>query len=292
MQNPFEEIKNNKVVGNIGHPIFPSFLSLMHNSSFKILGLNYIYVTFDVHPHFVESAIRGIVALGIAGVNVHYPHSESVIYYLDEVNGEASTLGQVNTIVNEGERLIGYNTNISGIVETLKPYKDEIYDQQCVIFGAGNIAKIAVYALIKYFKPKNVIIINRDIQKAEKLRKYVREELNYNEIRFLPLELDEILPKNLKSKIIINATTLGMAPRKDECILEADKLFNDSQIVVDFVFNPASTRFLQNAKDKKARTVSGLEILTHQAAKTFELWTNKKMPIEEITKILNSVHKD
>jgi shikimate dehydrogenase len=292
MQNPFDDHKKNKVVGNIGHPIFPSFLSLMHNSAFKILDLNYIYVTFDVHPHFVESAIRGIVALGIAGVNVHYPHSESVIYYLDEVNGEASTLGQVNTIVNDGERLIGYNTNISGIIETLKPFKDEIFDQQCVIFGAGNIAKVAVYTLIKYFKPKNVIIINRDSQKAEKLRKYVRDDLNYSEIKFLPLELDEILPKNLKSKIIINATTLGMAPKQEECIIEAEKLFNENQIVVDFVFNPKETKFLQNAQKKKARTISGLEILLNQAAKTFELWTNKNMPLEKIRKILNEVHKD
>jgi shikimate dehydrogenase len=291
MHNIFADFKNEKVIGNIGHPIFPSYLSTIHNSSFKILGLNYVFVPFDVHPQNMDIALRGILSLGIAGINLTFPHSTKVLRMIDEITGEASMVGSVNTIINEGDRLIGYNTHINGIAETLKPYRESILDQQVTIFGAGNIAKIVVYTIVKYFKPKLIQIVNRAQQKAEHLRKYVREELNFNEIRVLPLNYEELVPKNTKSKVIVNATPLGMFPKTEECYIDSDKLFNENQIVIDLVYNPAETTFLKMAKNKGAKTITGLDILLLQAAKSFEHWTNKTMPVDEIRKILAEMQK-
>jgi shikimate dehydrogenase len=286
MHKTFEEFKYSKVIGDIGHPIFPSLLSVIHNSAFRLLGLNYIYVPFDVPPQNIETAMRSILSLGIAGINITYPHSEKVMTHLDEVTGEASMVGSVNTIVNDGERLIGYNTYINGIFDTLKSHREEIQDQQFTIFGAGNIAKVMIYTLVKNFKPKVILIVNRNQQRSEQLRKYVREELNYNELRIIPFIYEDILTRSVKSKVIINTTHVGMFPKMNECIIETDALFNESQIIIDLVFNPTETKFLQMAANKKAHTLGGVDILLHQAAKSFELWTNKSMPIDEVRKIL------
>jgi shikimate dehydrogenase len=286
MQKIFEEFKYNKVIGDIGHPIFPSTLSVIHNSAFRLMGLNYIYVPFDVPFQNIEMALRAILSLGIAGINITYPHSEKVMTYLDEVTGEASMVGSVNTIVNDGDRLIGYNTNINGIFDTLKPFKEELQDQQFTIFGAGNIAKVLIYTLVKNFKPKLILIVNRNQQKTEQLRKYVREELNYSEIKLVPFIYEDILSRSIKSRVMINTTPLGMVPKIDECIIDTDAIFNENQIVIDLIFNPTETKFMRMAINKKARVVSGINILLYQAAKAFEFWTNKSMPVEEVKKIL------
>src|SRR3989338_4630681 len=98
-----------QIFGIIGDPVDHSLSSLLHNAAFEALGLDFVYVAFPVKD--VEAAVKGIRALWLRGVNVTVPHKQAVIPYLNDVNPEARTIGAVNTIVNEGGKLKGYNTD-------------------------------------------------------------------------------------------------------------------------------------------------------------------------------------
>jgi len=284
-----DEVFHTKVTGSISHPHLPNIMNVVFNSAFRLLNLHYSHIPFDVHPRNLETALKGISALNIQGVSINHPHTESVIKYLDEVNGEASTIGLVNTIVNDGDRLIGYNTNIFGINEILKPFKEELIEKQISIFGAGAMAKTILYTLIKNYRPKNILLFNRDQQRAEKLKKFVRDELKFNAIKIIPYLNDDILTHNENSKLLINATTVGMPPKIEECIIEPEALRND-QIVLDFAYSQQETKLIQYAKAKKLKTIQGIDILLSHASKTFELWVNKDLPAAEIKKIIAQVH--
>src|SRR5690554_384454 len=145
-----------KVVGVIGHPIKHSYSPLMHNISFDLLKLNYIYLPFDVTVSSLRTALKGMVALNIAGLNVTLPLKEKVGQYLHEISDEASVVGSVNTIVNESGKLYGYNTDVHGIIETINPFKDAVNNNEVVVIGSGGAARSVLYALIKNFKPKKI----------------------------------------------------------------------------------------------------------------------------------------
>jgi shikimate dehydrogenase len=285
-----EESVHTKVTGSISHPHLPNIMNVVFNSAFRLLNLQYSHIPFDVHPRNLETALRGIAALNIQGITVNHPHCESVIEYLDEVNGEASTIRLVNTIVNDGDRLIGYNTNIFAINEVLKPFKEELIEKQISMFGAGNIAKTVLYTLIKNYRPKSIFLFNRDQQRAEKLKRFVRDDLNFTAIKVIPFLYDDILNNNEKSKLIINATSIGMPPKTEESIIEKVDILRDDQIVFDLVYSQKDTKLIQLAKSKNLRTISGIEVLLNQASKSFELWINKNMPIDEVRKIISQVH--
>ncbi len=271
-----------KVVGLIGHPIGHTFSPLLHNTAFELLGLDYTYLAFDVHPQYLELALRGVLALGISGANVTIPHKENIMRFLDEVAGEASLIGAVNTIVNEGERLIGYNTDAFGFVESLKLYKDELQDQIVSVIGAGGGAKAVVYGLVKFFRPKMVNIVHRNPERVESFRKYIKDMLNFNQVKTVELFSGDLGEQLAQSKLIVNATPVGMSPKEGESVIDAEEVFGDQQIVYDLIYNPLETKLLRAAKRRGARTINGLDMFIHQGAKSFEIWTNKQMPIEEI----------
>jgi shikimate dehydrogenase len=274
-----------KIVGVFGHPIGHSLSPLMHNTAFALLGLDYIYLAFDVHPHHIEAALRGISALGIVGANVTIPHKETVIPFLDEVAGEASLVGAVNTIVNEGERLVGYNTDIFGFVESLKEFKQELQDTVFTVIGSGGAARAVVYSLTRFFRPKVLYLINRDRGRAEMLRKYAKEKLNYDNVRVFELYSDDAPKKLEESTLIVNATSVGMFPKINECVIDENVLHED-HIVYDLVYNPLETELIRRAAHNGARTMTGLDMLIYQGAKAFEMWTNQQMPLGEIKKVL------
>jgi len=164
---------NTKIIGVIGHPIKHSFSPLMHNLAFDLLKLDYAYLPFDVPISSLKDALKGILALGIKGVNVTLPLKEKIIDFLSDVSEEANVIGAVNTVVNENGALRGYNTDVSGVFETLNPYKDELTGSSVTIVGAGGAARSVIYTLIRHFKPKEINIVNRTEQKAESLKNYL-----------------------------------------------------------------------------------------------------------------------
>lgn len=271
-----------KLVGIIGHPIMHSWSPVIHEAAFKFTHQNYEYAAFDVLPKNLRDALKGLSALGIAGCNVTVPHKEAVIEFLDEISADARLVGAVNTIHVDNEMLVGHNTDVDGVVEALKPFREQIANQAVTIFGAGGGARAVVYALISFFRPEQIFVINRDTSRAELLKKFFADSQNYRNIK-----VDELHDLNeaeaiMKSKLVVNATAVGMFPTVGESIMLDDSADLEGKIFFDLVYNPVHTLFLKNARRKNAIIVSGLEMLYHQAAKSFELWTGVAMPLEMV----------
>lgn len=277
-----------QIVGVMGHPIKHSFSPLMHNISFEILDLNYIYLPFDVTITNLKTALKGMIALGIKGVNVTLPLKEKIGQYLNEISDEAGIVGSINTVVNENGSLHGYNTDVHGIIETLAPFKDEIVNQTVTVIGSGGAARSVLYALIKDFKPGKINIVNRTADKAESLKEYFISKMLFEEIHSYELLPPDLVGLFKDSKLIVNATSIGMTPAVDDAATTIAESFHKEQIVFDVVYTPLKTKLLEIAEGQGAIALNGLKMFIEQGAKSFELWTDKEMPKEKIYTAIKS----
>lgn len=284
MKNSFHN--TTEIIGIIGQPVKHSYSPFIHNVAIELTKLNYIYLPFNVPASNLRNALKGMIALGIKGFNVTIPHKVKILDYLNNLSEEATDTGAVNTVVNEHGKLTGYNTDVNGVLESLMPYKEEILGSEITVIGSGGAARAVIYVLIRYFKPSIIHLVNRTEQRAESLRVYFRDKLKFDLFtthELFPPDLVEIFNK---SKLIINATPVGMYPDTDDNITTIQESFNSNQIVFDLIYNPAKTKFLQLAESNGAKTLDGITMLVYQASKSFYLWTGVEMPTNELYKSL------
>lgn len=275
-----------QLVGLIGHPIKHTYSPFIHNVAFELTGLDYIYLPFNVVPVNLKSAIKGLVALGYKGFNVTIPHKVKVKEFMSKVSEEASLVGAINTVLIEDGKLFGYNTDVAGALETLYAYRKEITGNECVVIGAGGSARAVIYTLIKHFRPSRIHLVNRTEQRAETLRQFFKTKMKFDSFT-----VNELIPPDIKelvksSALVVNATSVGMHPDEDDAVLTQKDIFTKDQIVFDLVYNPTQTKLLKLAQSSGARTVDGIKMLVNQAAKSFEIWTGEKMPVEQVEKAL------
>ena len=282
---------NTKLIGLLGHPIKQSYSPFIHNVAFKLKDIDYIYLPFDVVTDDLENALNGIVALGMNGLNVTIPHKVKIIEFLDDLSEESSMIGAVNTITIEQGSLKGFNTDVHGILETLNPFKDEIIGEKVSVIGAGGGARASIFTLIRYFKPGEINIINRTLQRAENLQVYFYDKMRYENLKSAELFPPDLVETLNTSKLIINTSPVGMYPVTDDSPINLEESFNKDQIVFDMIYNPTETKLLSLAKMQGAKVFGGLKMLVHQAAKSFELWTGEEMPIEKLSQSLELMIK-
>lgn len=291
MENKTKNIKNSfhtntKLLGLIGHPIKQSFSPYIHNITSELLKADYIYLPFDVTNDNLKNALKGMIALDIRGFNVTIPHKENILQYLNNISEEASIVGAVNTVLNDHGTLVGYNTDIYGITETLIPYKEDLNGTTVTIVGAGGVARAAIYSLLRNFKIDKINLINRTKERAETLKEYFTDKMKFDNFEVFELVPPDNVELFNQSKLIINATSVGMTPDYDDSITPLKESFNKEQIVFDMVYNPVKTQLLEIAKKTGAKTLDGLMMLAFQAAKSYELWTGEEMPVNKIYKSL------
>ncbi|MBI1937613.1 MAG: shikimate dehydrogenase [Ignavibacteriales bacterium] len=285
-QNKFNH--NTKIVGIIGHPIKHSFSPLMHNISFELSGLNYIYLPFDVPVSSLKDALKGMIALGIKGFNVTLPLKEKILPLLKDASEEANIIGAVNTVVNEDGILRGYNTDVTGIIESLNPYKEELQGSMVTVIGAGGASRSVIYALIRNFKVEHINIVNRTEQIAESLKEYFSTKMLFTHIKSYPLVPPDLVELFQKSKLIVNTTSMGMYPDVDDSASSIPESFHKDQIVFDVVYNPVKTKLLRLAESQGAKIVTGLKMFVEQGARSYELWTGEQMQVDKVYKTLQS----
>lgn len=284
-------LANTELIGLIGHPIKHSYSPFIQNFALEQMNLDYVYLPFDVPSENLKAAVNGVLALGLKGLNVTLPHKEKIIKFLDEVSEEASIIGAVNTIVNDHGKLMGYNTDAFGILETLLPFKEKISGAKATVIGAGGSARAVIYTLLRYFKPEEINIINRTQQKADTLANDFSLKMRYDLFHTFELFPPDNVGTLRDSKLIVNATTIGMYPEIEDTITDIDDSFNEDQIVFDLIYNPTKTKFLKTAEMQGAKVVGGLKMLIAQAAKSFKLWTALDMPVEVIADSLQEYIK-
>ena len=280
MKNTFH--LNTQILGLIGHPIKHTYSPFIHNVTIELKDIDYIYMPFDVPASNLKTAVKGMMALGLKGFNVTIPYKEKIIDLLSDVSEEASIIGSVNTVVNDLGKLSGYNTDVYGILETIQPYKNEISGGEVCVVGAGGAARAVIYTVIRYFKPSKIHLVNRTEQRAESLKNYFKDKMKFDSFAIHELFPPKLVDIFSNSKLIVNATSVGMFPDTDDSITILPDSFYKGQIVFDLVYNPPETNLLKLAASKGAVTLDGLKMLVYQAAKSFELWTGEEMPKEKI----------
>jgi shikimate dehydrogenase len=281
------------IVALLGHPIAHSLSPVMQNAGFRALGLPYRYVAFDVKSSVLPMAVAGLKGLGFAGANVTIPHKVEVMNYLDTVDGHAKEMGAVNTIVLEKDgRLSGYNTDAPGLLNALE--QDASFcpaGKSALIFGAGGAARAATFALASAGLV-SLTIVNRTIDNARSLKDAVAKAYPSCRTSIKTSLSEKGSGQELLLSIpdlIINATPLGMWPDRleksplsleDLSTLDDLCILAEQCVVVDLVYQPSVTKFLDTMIKRGARAVSGLSVLLHQGAIAFTLWTGKPAPIE------------
>ncbi len=257
----------------------------MHTAAFKQLHLDYVYGVFDVNEEMLSPLLSAIRKQNFRGANVTVPYKEAVIPLLDKISEEASVIGAVNTIVNNNGMLEGYNTDAFGIFSSLNPVKEKIEGNNVTVMGAGGGARAAVYTIAKHFSPKSITIVNRTAEHAKSLAQEFG--VKYNSIHFTGIGSDSGANHYIQdSKLIVNATTVGMKPNSTFHPLPPSCQLNSMQIVFDIIYNPMQTRLMAIAKEQGAKTIGGIEMLIGQGIKAFQLFTHSDFPVETARDVL------
>ncbi len=278
-----------KILGLIGCAVDYSYSPLIHNRACGLLGLDYHYTIFNIaDPSMIGDALCGAKALGIAGFNVTIPYKKTVVPFLDALSEEAASIQAVNTIVNDGGKLIGYNTDIAGFAAPLLPYRESMTGKTLSIFGGGGAALAAIEALNRFFAPKEILLFVRDPEKTRTLL----EECSHK--NYVPVTiLHSGTPAKMREcRLIVNATPIGTRGRNASFLPFEGELLHSGQIVYDMVYNPVETPLLLAAKQAGATTISGIEMLIGQAERSFTLWTGMQMPTMAVREsLLQEIHQ-
>ncbi len=269
-----------RVLAVIGHPVAHSFSPAMQNAALAARGLDLCYVAFDVNPEAVGDAVRAVCALKMSGMNVTVPHKEAVIPFLDELSEEASRVGAVNTIQNVDGRLIGHNTDVYGILAALRETAGlATLPSTVAILGASGAARGVTYAVCSRPEVATVRLFNRTPEKAESLAREM-SAWTAATLEAHPLTPDALREGLADAGLLINATSVGMHPYSDASPVPDGVGLHPGLVTYDIVFNPPVTRLMRQARAAGGRAYCGADMLVHQGARAFEIWTGLTPSIE------------
>jgi len=268
----------------IGHPIGHSLSPLMHNTAFKILGLDCEYEMLDIEPQALKKEIERFRDQSWGGFNVTIPHKETIIPLLDEIVPEARAVGAVNTVVNRDNKLIGYNTDVLGVERSLHTDRPKIEGNNCTILGSGGVARSVAFVLSHSLQPKMITFSALFPEQAHALI----QSLGASTIEFQVLHCaDAALETAIKdSTLIVNATDVGMFPNILNSPLPDRNWLSKRHIVFDLIYRPLTTRLQSDARAAGAKTIDGLGMFIHQGAAAFQLWTEREMPGAQVRQVL------
>jgi shikimate dehydrogenase len=267
-----------KICGIIGDPIEHTVSPAMHNAAFKKLGLDYVYVPFRVSQEELGEAVDGLRALSITGFNVTIPHKVAIMPMLDVLDPLAEKIGAVNTVVNHEGKLKGYNTDAAGFLQALLEKGIEPGEKNIVILGAGGASRAIACVLAE--RRSDLTILNRrqELDWAEALARYIFDAFK-REVKVLELGGENLARALAGAEILINATSVGMRPSREETPVPG-RLLRADLVVFDIVYNPIRTRLLREAAAAGARTIAGVDMLAWQGALAFEKWTGQAAPLD------------
>ena len=264
----------------LGNPISHSKSPRMHNYWLKQNKLNGYYIPIKVELADFEQTIRTLMKMGFSGVNVTIPHKLLALKIADESSSTAQYIGAANTLTFTKEnKIYADNTDAYGFINNIKSKYPNWNPKKgvSVVLGAGGASRAVIAALLSEGS-KQIMVLNRTIEKAEVLKK------DYdNKITVEPWEnINEVLAS---SKNIINTTSLGM---NDETLIPINpEAIPEKSLVSDLVYTPLETNLLKIAKNRGSKTVDGLGMLIHQGVPGFEAWFGQKpLVTEELREIL------
>ncbi len=272
-----------RVVGIIGDPVQHSLSPLMHNAAFEALGLDWVYVPFPVKQGALRQALRALPALGILGANVTVPHKEAALRLVDEASQVARKVGAVNTIVVRSGRLYGENTDVHGVRQALRGVA--LQGSSVLVIGAGGAAR-AVLVALEEAAVSQVIVANRTLARARSLqRRFSKPGFRVEAFPLTAVNDPQCLSR---VRLVVNTTSVGLHGESFPTMaIKASPL---DCVFFDLLYG-RSTEFLRQARQARREVMDGTEMLLHQGAKAFRLWTGRRPPIEVMRTALQAASK-
>jgi shikimate dehydrogenase len=273
-----------QVCGILGHPVRHSLSPAIHNAAFRELDLDFVYVAHDVTQQDLRSAIHGARAMGYRGLSVTIPHKIPALYCVDEADDVAAGIGCINTIVNVGGLLHGYNSDGRGALGALKNAGANPEGKRVVVLGSGGAARAIAMTVAMEAPPASLRILGVLPDELANLVKDIRARSRcaVDGVAFSP---DALATTLADADLLLQTTPVGMHPKEAESLVPP-QLMRPDLVVFDAVYTPRRTRLLVDAAAAGATVVEGLEMFLGQAVVQFELWTGRPAPVSVMRAVL------
>lgn len=278
--------KHTSIYGLIGNPVSHSISPVIHNTLFREMNFNGVYVPFKVDD--INEFMREFRELHVKGFSVTIPHKESVMGHINEIDPIAQKIGAVNTLINKDGQLAGFNTDCEAAVKVLEDTIQRSSSRQSgtgapseknvllkgknvALLGAGGAARAIAFGLKE--RGTSITIYNRNYERAQSLAR---------DVGCLSRKYEDI--HSLFADIVVNATPVGMFPKVNETPLDKS-ILKPGMVIFDTIYNPLETKLLQEARRQGCTVVGGLPMFVRQAAAQFKLWTGQTPSLELIEKV-------
>jgi len=280
-----------KIYGLLGHNITYSLSPAMHNAAFKKLKIEAEYRIFDKKAEDLEIFLNSLLRSEICGLNVTIPYKQNAYDFFNKyghINKEAEKYGAINTIVIRNKSLYGYNTDGDGFMKALKidlsfnPRHNKVF-----IIGAGGAGTVCALKIAR--AADKIFIKDTDEKKIEVFRERFLKYFGSTKLEIVKNKDEDVKRAVLECQLLVNATPFGR--NKNEFIVKPEFLHKDMKIF-DLIYSPPATCIMEEAEKIGIKAVNGLGMLLYQGAKSFELWTEKKAPVETMREALEGALKN
>jgi shikimate dehydrogenase len=260
----------------LGHPIGHTLSPVMHNASFQALGLDAVYLAFDVHPDHLMGVLESMRAMGFGGVNLTIPLKETAFRGLAQLDPSARVMGSVNTVQFTPLGLVGHSTDGYGFLKALEEaFGRGVAGDSIHVLGAGGAGR-AVALTAAGAGARAISLTDVDERKPRAVA---------NEIRKQFPAIDVALGGDARAAdLVVQCSPMGMKPG-DASPLPSSS-FRIGQRAFDLVYMFPDTPFMKAAKAGGARAANGLGMLLHQGARAFEIWTGTAPRVDKMREAL------
>ena len=279
----------------LGSPVEHSLSPAMHNAALEALGSDLRYAKIGCPPENLAEAVDCARRANFLGLNLTIPHKFAALELCTELDDTARQLGAVNTLLFDGSRTDGFNTDGPGLSRAIREvFSFDLRDLRVMILGAGGGAGSAAALQCALEKCPRLVLVNRTENKAHDIAQRATQLLHTDRLEgpedpvtVIPLEESALREQLTRTDLVINATSLGMK-RTDPRLIPAS-ILTPALMVYDMIYRPSVTRLLEDAQATGARTANGLSLLLHQGALSLEIWLNRPTPLDVMRRALDRV---
>ena len=272
----------------LGDPISHSISPAMHNLAFETLDLDYVYLAFRTNIDEFDHTIATLKQIGARGFNCTMPCKRIAAQRCDELSPAAKFMNSVNTVVIEDGKLMGHNTDGVGFMRSVIDAGHNIIGKQMTLLGSGGASS----AILTQAALDGVSKINVFARRGNSWDVIEKQIVQINKETSCMVTLNELADETaLKvsiadSAILVNGSSVGMAPNTEGCLIPDTSYFHPELIVSDVIYNPRKTKLLAMAEAAGLATFNGMYMLLYQGAAGFQLWTGQEMPVDLVKQTL------
>lgn len=280
-----------------GDPVAHSASPPMHNTALEKCGIDARYTRLHIKPDELATALRLLPEQGFIGVNCTIPHKAAALPLMNRVDEHALRIGVVNTVVVEGDQLIGFNTDGPGLVRAVRAeFGVDLRDLRVMVLGAGGGAGRAIAMQCGIENCERLVLVNRTPEKARELAAELapmfagpRVSGPDDRLKVVPWQDAALRHEIDTTDLIINCTSVGMKTTDVSPLPSA--LLQPHLMIYDTIYTASRTKLMLAAADAGARSANGLSMLLHQGALSFEIWFNREAPLAEMRAALLAAAK-